>query len=105
MHLALTPWFRLPTLCLSRPGARLRAQPATASRAAPAVLQELVQGATFAVAKPRGVTIECRSGSLWLTHDGDCKDVVLAAGQAYRSERPGRLLVHAMEAAHFAVTR
>jgi GAF domain-containing protein len=67
-------------------------------RPAPTPVQRLDKGATLVVAHPRGVDIECRSGSLWLTHDGDIKDVVLAAGERYRSGSDRRLLVHALEA-------
>lgn len=67
-------------------------------RPAPTPLHRLDKGATLVVAHPRGAAIECRSGSLWLTHDGDIKDVVLAAGERYRSGSDRRLLVHAMEA-------
>lgn len=34
-----------------------------------------------------GVVVRCLGGSLWITHDGDCKDVILHAGQAYRVQR------------------
>ena len=67
-------------------------------RPAPAPMHRLDKGATLVVAQPRGTTIECRNGSLWLTHDGDIKDIVLAAGEHYRSGSDRRLLVHALEA-------
>ena len=33
------------------------------------------------------VQVRCASGSLWITHDGDPKDVILVAGEHYRAER------------------
>ncbi|MFN9746481.1 MAG: DUF2917 domain-containing protein [Betaproteobacteria bacterium] len=105
MNLALTPWLRLPLPRLAGPSAPLRAQPVAARGAVPSAPQELAAGATFPVTEQAGATIHCLGGCLWLTHDGDCKDIVLAAGQGYRSTRPGRLLVHALEASRFAVVR
>ena len=35
----------------------------------------------------RSVAVRCARGRLWITHDGDCKDVVLASGQVYKAER------------------
>lgn len=39
------------------------------------------------------VQVHCAQGSLWITHDGDCKDVVLAAHETYcaDSEQPMNL--------------
>ena len=67
-------------------------------RPAPTPVHRLDKGATLVVAHPCGTEIECRSGSLWLTHDGDVKDLVLAAGERYRSGSDRRLLVHALAA-------
>ena len=61
----------------------------------------------FAVPMSEGVTEEvlpavgrmvlhCRSGVLWITHDGDPRDVILGENQSYRVERPGRMTVHAV---------
>jgi hypothetical protein len=105
MNLALTPWLRLSLPRLPRPSAPLRAQPVAARGALTSGPQELAAGTTCPVTEPAGTTIDCLGGCLWLTHDGDCKDIVLVAGQAYRSARPGRLLVHALEASRFAVVR
>jgi hypothetical protein len=96
MSIALTPWFRLP-----RSAAR-RGAWAGREAAAPHVLET---GATMVVPQPQGVIIECRRGCLWLTHDGECKDVVLSAGERYVSPSSRRLLVHALEEAQALVTR
>jgi hypothetical protein len=37
------------------------------------------------------------SGTLWVTHDCDPKDIVLAAGQEYCCDRASRMLVQALE--------
>ena len=95
MNATLSAFFRLPQPAAPR---GTWVVPAAAS-------QSLDKGATLVVPQPRGVTIEGRRGSLWLTHDGDCKDVVLSAGDRYVSESPRRLLVHALDEAVARVTR
>lgn len=45
----------------------------------------------------RGGTIACIQGCVWLTHDGDCRDIVLEAGQSHVADRDSRLVVHALE--------
>jgi hypothetical protein len=88
MNLALAPWFhRAWTTATVRRPAAAAGQPG----------QLLQRDATLVVDDPRGLTVTCVQGCLWLTHDGDCKDLVLAPGQCYQSARPGRLLVHALE--------
>ena len=69
-----------------------------------APVQSIDKGATLVVERPEGMTITCTHGSLWITHDGDTKDVVLAAGDQYTGERTGRMLVYGLEssAAHVA---
>jgi hypothetical protein len=96
MNIALAPWFdRART-----PAATRRPVAPTASSS-----QALHKNATLAVRDPLGVTVECIQGSLWLTHDGDCKDIILEAGQRYDSEMRARLLVHALEAAQVRLAR
>jgi len=58
----------------------------------------------LAVAGTRGVRIRSRRGSVWVTQDGDLRDVVLAAGETLVVERDGALLVQALESAWVSVT-
>lgn len=95
MNIALTPWFRLPW-----PAARRSAWTMPAA----ALAHSLDKGATLVVPEPRGVSVECRRGCLWLTHDGHGKDIVLSAGEHYVSALGRRLLVHALEDAVALVT-
>ena len=44
----------------------------------------------------RGGRIECTEGAVWLTHDGDCRDVVLEAGQSHMVDRDSRLVIYAL---------
>ena len=65
----------------------------------------LEKGAVLAVPRPLNHNVECLRGTLWVTHDRDPKDVVLEAGQTYRPERDARMLIQALSAAQFRVTR
>jgi hypothetical protein len=62
----------------------------------------------FAVELPRGETrkfdrvdgsvmVRCASGSIWITHDGDPKDVILSEQQSYRAEREDAMHVFALQ--------
>ena len=42
-----------------------------------------------------GATAALDSGCLWITMDGDQRDIVLEPGQSYTVERDGRTLLHA----------
>ena len=42
------------------------------------------------------VLVRCTDGSVWITHDGDPKDVVLGPGDSYSARRPASMLVHAL---------
>ena len=48
------------------------------------------------VARPLGRTVSCLEGTLWLTHDGDCRDVILPAGCSHRCDRDTKLIVQAL---------
>jgi hypothetical protein len=44
-----------------------------------------------------GTEITCMSGCIWLTMEGDSRDITLAAGDAHTIERDGLTLVSALE--------
>jgi hypothetical protein len=43
------------------------------------------------------VQVVCAGGSLWITHDGDPKDVILYAGESYRAQREDAMHVFALQ--------
>jgi hypothetical protein len=42
------------------------------------------------------MVLHCRSGALWITHDGDPRDVILGVNESYRVDRADRMTVHAL---------
>lgn len=42
------------------------------------------------------IVVRCSRGSLWITHDGDCKDVMLGGGEFYRAQRRAPMRIHAL---------
>ena len=56
------------------------------------------KGATREIPFPPGrVTLHCRRGEAWITHDGDPRDVLLHADESYTADNPRRMTVHAMK--------
>jgi Protein of unknown function (DUF2917) len=43
-----------------------------------------------------GRRVECVSGSIWITQDGDRRDVVLGPGEAFEFDRRGDAIVSAL---------
>jgi hypothetical protein len=43
------------------------------------------------------VHVRCATGSLWITHDGDPKDVILVPGETYRAEREDAMHIFALQ--------
>ena len=57
-------------------------------------------GRTREIVPPPGrVTLHCRGGEAWITHDGDPKDVMLRESESYLVDRRDRsaLRVHALQ--------
>lgn len=62
----------------------------------PADTQPLQKGAILVVLNPLHHCVKCLHGSVWITHDGDPKDIILDGGQSYQAERDSRMLVYAL---------
>ena len=50
------------------------------------------------------VSIDCLEGSLWITQDGDPRDVIVPAGRSFRIDRTSRVMVFATSDASLQIT-
>ena len=67
--------------------------------------QLLAATETLRIDEPLRCNVTCLSGLLWLTHDGDPKDLILRPGEQYRATRRSTLLVHALQDSRLALMR
>ena len=58
----------------------------------------------FQIADASSVRILCTAGCLWLTLDGDARDVVLEPGDGFETPDARRALIYAMEASAFLLS-
>jgi hypothetical protein len=52
-----------------------------------------------------GHGIVCDSGTMWVTQDGDARDIILRAGESFTLDRNGTALVQAFEPGSISITR
>ena len=50
-----------------------------------------------------GRRVEVLSGSIWITQDGDLRDIVLASGEAFDFDRTGDALLSAFDDSRYLV--
>ena len=62
-------------------------------------IQELATNRILEIKQASGVTIECLEGSVWVTLDGEMRDVILAAGHSFNVDRNQRTLIQALDTA------
>lgn len=48
-----------------------------------------------------GLSLRCRSGSMWVTQEGDPEDHIVAAPGRFETRKPGRVAVVALEPTRF----
>jgi len=51
----------------------------------------------------KGRRVECLAGSLWITQDGDLRDIVLGVGEAFDFDRRGDALLSALADSRYLV--
>jgi hypothetical protein len=58
----------------------------------------LPEGGVFTLSGATTAAIRCEAGTLWLTQNNDSRDIVLQPGEQFRPDRPGKVLVFALNA-------
>ena len=100
MDLIAPSIFRSVTRLLAHPH---RAHRTDTRRAATVQVVTLPKNGTFDVERPAGCRIECVRGSIWITHLGDGRDVVVEAGSSFIGDRQAPMFIQALAAAQFSV--
>lgn len=67
-------------------------------------LIDLPRGATLRVADGRAHVVAVFEGQVWLTQDGDPRDVILEAGDSFAFDSPGLVLVQAFRGSRLLVS-
>lgn len=98
MNLAFNPFAAFLELHRFRPANRQPTAPVSWTIPAAQGARSIDKGATLVVPQAAGTIVTCSRGCLWITHDGDVKDIVISAGESYRSARASRMLVYGLEA-------
>lgn len=57
----------------------------------------LAHQAIYSLEDAAGVQIACREGTVWLTLDGDPRDIVLEAGEVFTTPQHRHALVYALQ--------
>jgi hypothetical protein len=56
-----------------------------------------------AYCNPNEIRIECQEGKVWITQEGDHRDIILEAEQQYRVDKRGLVIVQAVGDARILV--
>lgn len=60
---------------------------------------------TVEIREGRGYRVICRRGGLWITQEGDTRDIVIGAGESFVIDNDGLTLVHATDDACVDLSR
>ena len=66
-------------------------------------LTELPFGATLRIDDGQDHAIAVFEGQVWITQDGDPRDIVVGAGESFSFDRPGLALVQAIDTARLTL--
>ena len=61
----------------------------------------LAKGRIRRVHRPVGRRVECLTGTLWVTQDGDSRDIVLEPGDSFTFDHRGDALISALDDSRF----
>ena len=59
----------------------------------------LGQRSLYRIADGKGHKVLCLRGAIWLTQEGDRRDIVLTAGESFTLDRAGLAVLYALSAA------
>lgn len=77
--------------------ARTTDRPADSNVQKPCATRVLARDSFLRLPHPLGCIVRCDSGVVWLTFDGDPRDVILRSGQMHRCDRNALLTLQGLE--------
>lgn len=83
---------------------RDRTHRADVRRSAAVHVVSLPMNGTVSVERPQGCRVQCVRGSVWITHIGDGRDVVVEAGTTFIGDRQAPMFIQALAPTEFIVT-
>jgi Protein of unknown function (DUF2917) len=57
----------------------------------------LARGAILKMRSARGMRVECIAGCIWITHDGELRDIVVETGQGHTFDSDRPTLISALD--------
>ena len=96
MHTLTLAWIDHWPVRLTRRATRVREAPQPTARI-------LSLGQVLGISHALGRVVVCERGCLWLTFDGDPRDVIVRAGQQHRCDRDTRMTIEALEVTQLQV--
>jgi hypothetical protein len=81
-----------------------RTHRADVRRAAAVQVVSLPMNGTVSVERPQACRGQCVRGSVWITHIGDGRDVVVEAGTTFVGDRDAPMFIQALAPTEFIVT-
>lgn len=65
--------------------------------------QVLAKNGSMVLSQPKGRVVECLEGCLWITLDGEVRDVVIEGGQRFCPDSNRRALIQALKPSRVCV--
>lgn len=64
----------------------------------------LAEGNLLRIEDGKGLLVSVRAGEVWLTEEGEMRDIVLGRGDSFRLQREGVSLIYAFEPSDLALS-
>ncbi len=102
-HNAFSPWLNAPFFEGQRP--LIRNDHSTRVRLTGTGEIKLKKGGLWKTKRNVGLYLLCQEGIVWVTQEGDTRDIFLKGGEQFRLDKPGLVIAQALTEAEISMTR